>query len=51
MVHPRKLEGKTGFSALVITDAIFAEAADLSQINLGKNEAIRLGDILRTAEW
>jgi hypothetical protein len=40
-------KGKTDFKTLVITDAIFTECVDLTQIKLGKNEAIRLGDILR----
>ncbi len=39
--------GKTAFKSLVITDAVLAEAIDLTQIKLGKKEAIRLGRILQ----
>ncbi len=39
-------EGKTGYKRLVITDAVFAEVVDLTQMKLGKKEALRLGGIL-----
>jgi hypothetical protein len=38
---------ETGFKTLVMTDAIFVEVVDLTQIKLGKGEAIRLGDIMQ----
>lgn len=39
-------DGKTGYRRLVLTDAVLAEVIDLTQIKLGKKEAIRLGGIL-----
>ncbi len=42
--------GETGFKRLVVTDAILAEALDLTQIKLGKDEAIRLGNILQQSK-
>jgi uncharacterized protein len=38
--------GETGFKKLITTDAILVEVVDLTQIKLGKAEALRLGKIL-----
>jgi hypothetical protein len=43
-------EGRTNFKILIITDAIFIECVDLTQIKLGKSEAVRLGNILQQSE-
>ncbi|MDI6654334.1 MAG: PIN domain-containing protein [Candidatus Hydrothermarchaeota archaeon] len=40
-------KGETKFRVLVTTDAIFTEVIDLTQIKLGKTEALRLGNVLR----
>jgi len=40
-------KGETKFRVLVTTDAIFTEVIDLTQIKLGKSEALRLGNVLK----